>query len=114
MISNSVKRGPVRIEREGASTVISNTRNPYAVDNVNVAQGPRMGNRNLDQTKRTEFMAAKEAREPLATMIEAAYAARQHEYQDFEYTNGGSIHDNTKEPFHKAQGIKPAVKTKRR
>jgi hypothetical protein len=106
MISNSVKKGPVKIEREGASRVITSTRNPHAVDNVNQAQGPRMGNQALDTTKRREFVAAKEAREPLATMIQDAYAARQHEYQDFEYTNGGSIHDNTRARFNKKSRVK--------
>jgi len=110
MISNSVKRGPVRIEREGASTVISNTRNPYAVDNVNVAMGPRMGNQGLSASKRSDFVAAKEAREPLATMIQDAYVARAHEYKEFEYTNGGSIHDNTRAEFNRKAGIARKVK----
>ena len=74
------------------------TRNPYTVDNVNVKQGPRTGN-NPEMTKRSDFKAAKAEREPLATMIEDAYAARQHEYEDYEYTNGGSIHDNVREEF---------------
>lgn len=98
MISNSVKNGPVKIEKEkdtaGRSRI--STANPYRKDNVNVAMGPRMGNEGTP-VKRREFTAAKEAREPVATMIEAAYAKRQHEYEDFEYTNGGSIMDNVNE-----------------
>ena len=76
------------------------TKNPHAVENVNVAQGPRTGN-NESTKKRGEFKAAKAEREPLATMIQDAYAKRQHEYEDYEYTNGGSINDNTKEEFKK-------------
>jgi hypothetical protein len=74
------------------------TRNPYAVDNVNVKQGPRVGN-NEETEKRSDFKAAKAEREPIARMIQDAYAARQHEYEDYEYTNGGSIHDNVREEF---------------
>ena len=113
MISNSKTRGPVKLDKDTGARGWTSA-NPHAVDNVNVAQGPRTGNRNLDMKKRSDFIAAKESREPLATMIEDAYAARQHEYEDFEYTNGGSIHDNTKETFHKAQGIRPAAKNLRK
>lgn len=72
------------------------TANPHAVSNVNVAQGPRTGNSNPG-AKRSEFKAAKEERAPLAKTIQNAYAKRQHEYQDYEYTNGGSIMDNVNE-----------------
>mgnify|MGYP003342268483 CR=1 FL=1 len=72
------------------------TANPHAVSNVNVAQGPRTGN-NPAQGKRSEFKAEKESRAPLAKVIENAYAKRQHEYKEFEYTNGGSIMDNVNE-----------------
>jgi hypothetical protein len=103
MISNPEKKGPVKIAKETASKW--SCRNEYAVDNVNVAQGPKTGNAG-DLAKRRSFVAAKESREPLATMIQDAYAKRQHEYEDFEYTNGGSIHDNTKAEFNKKQGLK--------
>ena len=76
------------------------TRNPYAVDNVNVKQGPRQGNidgGDLSAGKRTRFVEDKQARAPLAKVIEDAYAKRQHEYEDYEYTNGGSIMDNVNE-----------------
>ena len=76
------------------------TRNPHAVDNVNVKQGPRTGN-NEETGKRSKFKEAKAEREPLATMIQDAYAKRQHEYEDYEYTNGGSIEDNVKAKFKK-------------
>jgi hypothetical protein len=79
---------------------MSKTANPYAKSNVNVAQGPASGNVGTPK-KRAEFKAAKEERAPLATMIEDAYAKRQHEYQDYEYTNGGSIDDNVKASFKK-------------
>ena len=98
MISNSKTKGPVKIARETAARWT--TRNPHAVDKVNVAQGPRSGN-HPKTDKRSEFQAAKESREPLATMIQDAYAKRQHEYEDFEYTNGGSIEDNVKVAFKK-------------
>ena len=75
-------------------------KNPHARDNVNVAQGPRTGTDGT-MSKRTDFKAAKSEREPLATMIQDAYAKRQHEYEDFEYTNGGSIEDNVKAAFKK-------------
>mgnify|MGYP003328277616 CR=1 FL=1 len=88
----------VKIAKESASTW--STRNPHARDNVNVAQGPRSGNRGTP-AKRRDFIDAKASREPLATMIQDAYTARAHEYKEFEYTNGGSIHDNTREEFKK-------------
>jgi hypothetical protein len=76
------------------------TTNPYSKSNVNVAQGPRTGN-DGSVAKRKDFKAAKSERAPLATMIQDAYAKRQHEYEDFEYTNGGSIDDNVKVAFKK-------------
>jgi len=94
MISNSVKKGQVKIARETASSW--SCENQYHKDNVNVAMGPRMGNEGTP-SKRREFTAAKEAREPVARVIQDAYAKRQHEYEDFEYTNGGSIMDNVNE-----------------
>ena len=78
------------------------TKNPHAVANVNVKQGPRTGN-NESTEKRSTFKAAKAEREPLATMIQDAYARRQHEYEDYEYTNGGSIEDNVRARFKKSK-----------
>jgi hypothetical protein len=59
-----------------------------------------MGNEDggdLSAGKRKKFVAAKQDRAPLAKTIEDAYAKRQHEYEDYEYTNGGSIMDNVNE-----------------
>ena len=72
------------------------TRNLYAVDNVNVAQGPRTVNKGTP-AKRGEFSAAKAERAPLADTINAAYGARaQRDYVDS-----------------KAEGIAPVVKPKK-
>lgn len=94
----------VKIEKEKDSTGPSriSCANPHAVTNVNVAQGPRTGNEG-ERSKRSEFRAAKAEREPLATMIQEAYARRQHEYEDYEYTNGGSIEDNVRARFKKSK-----------
>ena len=86
--------------------------NLYGVKNVNVAQGPRVGVHGA-KGKRESFMAAKADREPLATIINDAYAARQHEYAEHEYTNGGSIHDNTYEKT-KREGVKLGKSNKAR
>ena len=75
MISNSVKKGPVKIDKSSGSTVISSTANPYRKDNVNVSQGPKMGNHGTP-SKRSDFVASKAEREPVATLIQDAYAAR--------------------------------------
>mgnify|MGYP003333233129 CR=1 FL=1 len=98
----------VKIAKETESTWTC--ANPYAVKNVNVAQGPRTGVQGLNG-KRASFIADKEARAPLAKVIEGAYARRQHEYQDFEYTNGGSIHDNTYEQT-KKHGVRLGRKSR--
>ena len=108
-VHNSKTRGPVKIARDRAASW--GTRNPHAVDNVNVAQGPRTGNPGT-VSKRTDFIRSKEERAPLAAVIENAYTARAHEYKEFEYTNGGSIHDNTRAEFNRAQSI--AARTKRK
>ena len=91
-------KGKVLIAKDSAASW--GTKNPHAVDNVNVAQGPRSGNHGTP-AKRGEFKSAKADREPLAAMIQEAYVKRAHEYKEFEYTNGGSIHDNTKAGFQK-------------
>jgi hypothetical protein len=102
-IQNSkTEKGPVKVAKETSASWTS--RNIYAVDNVNVAQGPRVGV-NGAQGKRASFQEAKEAREPLANIINDAYAKRAHEYAEYEYTNGGSIHDNTYEKTQK-EGVK--------
>jgi hypothetical protein len=55
----------------GSKTV----KNMYAVESVNVAQGPRTGNMGTP-SKRSDFTTAKEARQPLADMITTAIGAR--------------------------------------
>ena len=100
MITAQAKKS-VKIEREAdraARTSADICQNQYHRDNVNVAQGPRTGNPGT-ASKRSDFVAAKASREPIATMIQDAYVARAHEYKEFEYTNGGSIHDNTRASF---------------
>jgi len=92
---------PVRLSKETdpAKAKRVSTANAHHRDNVNVAQGPRTGNAGAHDGKRATFIEGKETRAPIAKVIEAAYAQRQHEYEDFEYTNGGSIHDNTRAKF---------------
>lgn len=51
------------------------TRNMNAVDNVNQKSGPRTGNHGTP-SKRSDFMAAKAEREPLARTIQNAIGAR--------------------------------------
>ena len=68
----------VKIEKIKEATGRVSTKNPHAVENVNVKQGPRVGN-NEATGKRNEFKAAKAERDPLASMIQDAYAKRQHE-----------------------------------
>ena len=94
MINNSVKKGPVRIANETASTWTC--ANPYTKTNVNVAQGPRTGNPGT-MSKRRDFVAAKESREPIATMIEDAFAAReQRDYADKTFPKQGAIEPDVK------------------
>ena len=85
----------VRIAKDTAA--VWSCENPQHRTNVNQAQGPRTGNSGAHDGKRSAFVAEKQARAPLAKVIQDAYARRQHEYQDFEYTNGGSIMDNVNE-----------------
>ena len=94
-----MSKGKVLLSKETASKW--SPKNLHARENVNVSQGPRVGTEGAHSTKRAAFHAAKEERAPLATVIENAYAKRQHEYAEHEYTNGGSIHDNTYEKTRK-------------
>ena len=104
MIKNPSYKGDVKLAKDKA-TGFSAKGNPNSVANVNQAQGPRTGNR-TDTAKRSAFVEGKQERAPLARVIEDAYAKRQHEYEDFEYTNGGSIMDNVNEPARKTTGQK--------
>jgi hypothetical protein len=60
---------------EKSSPGSKSVKNMYAVDSVNVAQGPRTGNHGTP-TKRSDFMAAKETRQPLADMVASAIGNR--------------------------------------
>jgi hypothetical protein len=94
MMNNSVKKGPVRIARETESAW--SPTNPYAKTNVNVAQGPRTGNPGTI-SKRHEFSAAKAEREPIATAIEDAFAAREErDYADKTFPKQGAIEPDVK------------------
>ena len=86
----------VKIEKVKNGDTTRSVKNPHARDNVNVAQGPRTGNETRSG-KRGDFKDAKQERAPLAKVIQDAYAKRQHEYKEYEYTNGGSIMDNVNE-----------------
>ena len=90
-------KSPVRLsnETDPAKAKRVDTANQYRKTNVNVAQGPRTGNPGARPGKRATFLADKADAEPLAKVIGDAYAQRQKEYKDHEFTNGGSIHDNT-------------------
>lgn len=62
-----------KIAKETASSW--SCENQYHKDNVNVAMGPRVGNKGTPG-KRGDFQTAKESREPLADMIVDAFAGR--------------------------------------
>ena len=66
-------RSTVKIANEKASAW--SCENMYHKDNVNVAMGPRTGNPGTPE-KRSDFVAAKAEREPLAATIMAAYGDR--------------------------------------
>ena len=72
MITAQAKK-TVKISNEKATAW--SCENQYHKDNVNVAMGPRDGNRGTP-SKRSDFVAAKAEREPLAASILNAYGAR--------------------------------------
>ena len=72
------------------------TKNKYAVKDVNVKTGPRTGNAGT-MSKRSEFKAAKEERAPLAKVIQNAYAKR-------------NVEDSVNP---KLEGISPNTETKK-
>ena len=93
MITQKAK-STVRISKETASSW--SPENQYHVANVNTAMGPRTGNDGTP-SKRTDFIAAKAERAPLADSINAAYGARaQQDYVDPKMT-----------------GIRPVVKPRK-
>ena len=73
------------------------TRNRYHKDNVNVAQGPRTGNSSPRTGKRATFLDSKAEREPIATAIEDAFAAREErDYADKTFPKQGAIEPDVK------------------
>ena len=76
------------------------TKNPHAVDNVNVKQGPRTGNDGT-VSKRKEFKAAKAEREPLADSIARAYTKRGEDDKSTIKPGVESISANTRAKFKK-------------
>jgi len=98
--------GKVRILKEAESdrrdTADERTRfsrNPHARDNVNVAQGPRVGMEGAHKAKRGRFLDAKAERAPLADMIERAFGHRAAELEanpgEHEVAGSGAIDSNS-------------------
>jgi len=79
------------------------TRNPHAVDNVNVKQGPRTGNEGLTSDKRSEFKAAKAERAPLADTILTAFEMRGKMTNDETDPGLENISADTKAKFKKSK-----------
>jgi hypothetical protein len=75
MIKNPSYSGKVRIDEEKNTGAFSGKGNPHSVSNVNQKQGPRTGNSGT-LTKRTDFVAAKQERAPLADVVTSAFATR--------------------------------------
>ena len=75
------------------------TRNRYHKDNVNVAQGPRVGNSSPRAGKRATFLDSKAEREPIADEIERAFAVRDQELEanpgEHEVPGSGGIDSNS-------------------
>jgi hypothetical protein len=85
--SSPADRADTRTETTG--------RNRYAVDNVNQAQGPRVGNEGAHKAKRGNFLDSKEERAPIADQIMAAFAKRDADLEanpgEHEMPESGSI-----------------------
>jgi len=75
MIKNPSYKADVKLAKDSAAK-FSGKGNPKSVSNVNVAQGPRTGNQGLTAAKRTDFVAAKQERAPLADQVTNAFAVR--------------------------------------
>lgn len=92
---SSADRADKRDERFG--------RNPHARDNVNVAQGPRVGNTGAHAQKRGTFLDAKAERYELSDHITRAFGERNAELQanpgEHEVANSGSIESNQHQRF---------------
>lgn len=93
MITQKAK-STVRISKETATAW--SCENMYHVTNVNVAQGPRTGNPGMPE-KRSDFIANKAERAPVADTILAAYGDRAQK----DHVDPGM------------EGIRPVVKPKR-
>lgn len=76
MIKNPSYGTKVLVEKTKEKSTRTGTANPNAVSNVNAKQGPRRGNADARPGKRSEFVAAKQDRAPVADAIERAYGAR--------------------------------------
>jgi len=98
--------GKVRILKEAESdrrdTADERTkfsRNPHARDNVNVAQGPRVGMEGAHKAKRGNFLDQKAERKPLADMVTRAFAGRAAELEanpgEHEVPDSGGIDSNS-------------------
>lgn len=74
-------------------------RNEYARDNVNVAQGPRVGTTGAHAAKRANFLEEKEARYVISDSITRAFARRNAELQanpgEHEVPESGGISSTT-------------------
>jgi len=75
MIKNPSYSAKVKINDE-KSPGMKSCKNPYAVDDVNQASGPRIGNSASRDTKRSEFQSGKKERSNLADSINKAYGMR--------------------------------------
>jgi len=73
--------------------------NPYAVENVNQPQGPRVGNEGAHTAKRGNFLDAKAERQPLADQVMSAFAGRAAELErnpgEHEVPESGGIDSNS-------------------
>ena len=85
--------------RETADERTQFSRNPHARDNVNVAQGPRVGTAGAHKAKRANFLDQKEERRPLADVITRAFAGRAAELEanpgEHEVPDAGGIDSNS-------------------
>ena len=76
---DSKAKSTVKIVRETASAW--SCENPYHVDNVNQAQGPRVGTEGAHSAKRANFTADKAERQVLADIVARGFAGRDAELE---------------------------------
>jgi len=96
MIKNPSYSGKVRINEE-SNTNSWSCENLNHKDNVNVAQGPRTGNPGT-MSKRTDFVAGKQQRAPLADMVNAAFASRGKSREEY-INKADQVGDNVEVKF---------------